>query len=341
MRPTHYTTSIDLLLGSEAVIGIGQTSNPDADLRFVSDLSSPNIKRIGDIVCLDYSEVEYTKNVFATRSENVNPFNVINWIGSIQLNPSSDTWNETRKTERTYDIEGNYNTTIQQLGVDSNTGLSPIDWNAWETTWTGTSTDNGPSLGRVQTGSNSTTTTTQVNRRGQPVTRGRRRATDTTTTVNDFIEFNNQTVTTTTNQSRQGIQFGVTERFDSTNLGDRVVSREILTTMRSRNIEIIAKRLKPSSRIYAFFNNVDMTSYVVPKLIEVSMSSGTFTTGETVVGTLGSKSIRFRLATQNHKYGQYNSPTETYENNPYLPENPLSNSYSPTTTLLNVDTASL
>ena len=341
LRPTHYTTSIDLLLGSEAVIGIGQTSNPDADLRFVSDLSSPNIKRIGDIVCLDYSEVEYTKNVFATRSENVNPFNVINWIGSIQLNPSSDTWNETRKTERTYDIEGNYNTTIQQLGVDSNTGLSPIDWNAWETTWTGTSTDNGPSLGRVQTGSNSTTTTTQVNRRGQPVTRGRRLATDTTTTVNDFIEFNNQTVTTTTNQSRQGIQFGVTERFDSTNLGDRVVSREILTTMRSRNIEIIAKRLKPSSRIYAFFNNVDMTSYVVPKLIEVSMSSGTFTTGETVVGTLGSKSIRFRLATQNHKYGPYNSPTETYENNPYLPENSLSNSYSPTTTLLNVDTASL
>lgn len=61
LRPTHYTTSIDLLLGSEAVIGIGQTSNPDADLRFVSDLGSPNIKRVGDIVCLNYSEVEYTK----------------------------------------------------------------------------------------------------------------------------------------------------------------------------------------------------------------------------------------------------------------------------------------
>jgi hypothetical protein len=334
LKPTHYTTSIDLLLGSEAVIGIGQTSNPDADLRFVSDLGSPNIKRVGDLVCLNYSEIEYTKNQFATRTENVNPFNVINWIGSIQLNPSSDTWNETRKTERTYDIEGSYGSTIQQLGVDSNTGLSPIDWNAWETTWTGTNISDGPSLGRIQTGSRINTTTDDPGG-------GRRLVTDTTATVDDFIEFNNQTVTTTTNQSRQGIQFGVTERFDSTNLGDRVVSREILTTMRSRNIEIIAKRLKPSSRIYAFFDNVDMTSYVVPKLIEVSMSSGTFTTGETVVGTLGSKSIRFRLATQNHKYGPYNSPTETYENNLYLPGNSLSSSYSPTTTLLNVDTASL
>jgi len=334
LKPTHYTTSIDLLLGSEAVIGIGQTSNPDADLRFVSDLGSPNIKRIGDVVCLNYSEVEYVKNQFATRSENVNPFNVINWIGSIQLNPSSDTWNETRRSERIDDIEGNYNTTIQQLGVDSNTGLSPIDWNAWETTWTGTNTFNGPSLGRLQTGSTSSTTTFDPGG-------GRRQVTDTTTTVSDFIEFKNQTVTTATKQSRQGIQFGVKERFDSKNLGDKIVSREIITTMRSRNIEIISKALKPSSRVYAFFDNVDMTSYVIPKLIEVSMSSGTFTAGETVVGSLGSKSIRFRLATQNHKYGPYNSPTETFSINPYLPENSLSSSYSSTTTILNVDTASL
>lgn len=334
LRPTHYTTSIDLLLGSEAVIGIGQTSNPDADLRFVSDLGSPNIKRVGDLVCLNYSEVEYTKNQFATRSENVNPFNVINWIGSIQLNPSSDTWNETRKTERTYDIEGSYNASMAITNADSNTGLSPIDWNAWETTWTGTNTSNGPSLGRLQTGSRSSTSTYDPGG-------GRRVVTDTTTTVNTFIQFNNQTVTTSTNQSRQGIQFGVTERFDSKNLGDKIVSREIITTMRSRNIEIIAKRLKPSSRVYAFFDNVDMTSYVIPKLIEVSMSSGTFTAGETVIGTSGSKSIRFRLATQNHKYGPYNSPTETFSINPYLPENSLSSSYSSTTTILNVDTASL
>ena len=335
LKPTHYTTSIDLLLGSEAVIGIGQTSNPDADLRFVTDLGSPNIKRIGNTVCLNYSEVEYVKNPFATSSENVNPFNVINWIGSIELNPSSDIWNETRKTERIDDIEGNYNTTTQQLGIDSNTGFSAIDWGVWETNWTGSDSSNGPSLGKIQTGS--TTTLTGTYDPGS----GRRLATDYYQTVDTFTEFKNQTVTTTTKQSRQGIQFRVTERFDSTDLGDKIVSREIITTMRSRNIEIIAKRLKPSSRVYAFFDNVDMTSYVIPKLIEVLMSSGTFTAGETVVGTLGSKSIRFRLATQNHKYGPYNSPTETFSINPYLPENSLSSSYSSTTTILNVDTASL
>ena len=333
LRPSHYTTSIDLLLGSEAVIGIGQTSNPDADLRFVSDLGSPNIRRNGDVVCLNYSEVEYAKNQFATRSENVNPFNVINWIGSIQLNPSSDTWIDTRRSERTYDIEGSYSASMVLANADSNTGLSPIDWGAWETTCTGTDVSSSSS-GPVFTGTNRSATT--IDPGG-----GRRLVTDVETTTRNFATTTTSTVTTTTNQTRQGIQIGVTERFDTTNLGDKIISREIITTMRSRNIEIIAKRLKPSSRIYAFFDNIDMTSYVVPKLIEVVMSSGTFTVGETVVGTLGSKSIRFRLAIQNHKYGPYNSPTESYDNNPYLPGNSLSSLYSPTTTLLNVDTASL
>jgi hypothetical protein len=333
LRPTPYTTSIDLLLGSEAVIGIGTTSNPNADLRFVSDLGSPNIKRVGNIVCLNYSEVEYTKNQFATRSENVNPFNVINWIGSIELNPSSDTWIDTRRSERTYDIEGSYRASLGLANADSNTGLSPIDWGAWETNWTGTSVSSSSS-GPVFTGSSTEFNTFDPGG-------GRREVTDFATTTNNFSTTTNTTVTTTTNQSRRGIQIGVTERFDSTNLGDKVISREIITTMRSRNIEIISRRLKPSSRVYAFFDNVDMTSYVVPKLIEVTMSSGTFSNGETVVGTLGSKTIRFRLANQNHKYGPYNSPTETFVTNTYLPENSLSNSYSSTTTIINVDTASL
>jgi hypothetical protein len=70
---------------------------------------------------------------------------------------------------------------------------------------------------------------------------GRRLVTDVSVTQNNFETTTETTVTTTTNQSRQGIQFGVTERFDTTNLGDKIISREIITTMRSRNIEIISK----------------------------------------------------------------------------------------------------
>ena len=342
LKPQPYTTSIDLLLGSESIIGIGNVSDPNADLRFVNDLGSPNITRVGDVVCLKYTDVEYVKNKYATRFVNVNPFNVVNWIGTIELNPSSDTWIETRKTEKTADIEGSYNSAIQQLSVDTNTGLSPIDWGSWETTWTGIQQSQGPTVFSSQTGTSllsessfqSGGFTNDGQNFGIPITTAQ-------TFQDSFINFSNQTSITTRNQTRNGIQFGVSERFNTTNLGDKVVSREILTYMRSRNIEMIARRLKPNSQFYAFFDNIDITNYVIPKLLEVSMSSGTFINGETITGVLGSKTIKFRLSTQNHKYGPYNNPSEVYVSNPYDTTSIISSSYSSTTNLLNVDTASL
>jgi len=336
LRPQHYTTSVDLILGSEAVIGIGTTSNPNIDLRFANDLGTKNVKRINDLVLLDYTDVVYTENKFATRVENVNPFNTPSWIGTIELNPSTDTWIETRRTERVDDIEGNYSSTIQQLGVDTNTGLSPINWNAWETNWTGTSVVEGPVITQIQNPTTLVSTSSIDDFFGRTTTQVFQ---DSTT------QFRNNTFTTTTEQSRQGIQFGVSERFDTTNLGDRVVSRAIITLMRSRNIEVIARRLKPTTRFYAFFDNLDMTNFFIPKLLEVKMTSGTFIKGETVIGfipgTGSNRSITFRLAQQNHKYGLYDQPLEVFKENPYNPSSALSSAYSSTTTILNVDTASL
>ena len=100
-----------------------------------------------------------------------------------------------------------------------------------------------------------------------------------------------------------------------------------------------------NTRLYAFFDNIDMNAFIVPKLIEIEMVSGTFAVGETVRGNgvnSTNKSIRFRLAQQNHKYGPYNSPSaEFYKNNPYNVANSISSSYSSITSILNVDITSL
>ena len=342
LRPQHYTTSLDMLLGSEAIVGAATSASPAADYRFVTDLGDANVKRIGDVVCLDYSDTVYLENKFATRIENVNPFAVVNWIGQIELNPSTDTWIETRRSSATYDIEGSFNGFMGMTGADSNTGLSPIDWGSWETTWTGSSTSTGPS---VFSDTRTTMTGTTVTR-GQYGEGGKHGVPITTTTHfrDDTWNFREQTTTTTTNQTRQGIQFRVGERFDTTSLGDKVVSTEVVATMRSRNIEFVCRRLKPNTRLYPFFDNIDMQKYVVPKLIEIEMVSGTFGPGEVVEGSrpnTNNDAIRFRLANQNHKYGPYNSPTQTYKENPYSPASTISSAYSSTATLLNVDTASL
>tara|TARA_Y200000002_G_scaffold137691_1_gene113514 strand:- start:215 stop:3415 length:3201 start_codon:yes stop_codon:yes gene_type:complete len=87
-----------------------------------------------------------------------------------------------------------------------------------------------------------------------------------------------------------------------------------------------------------------MARFVVPKLVEVTMVSGTFGAGEIVEGSRpnsNNDAIRFRLANQDHKYGPYNAPTQTYKQNPYEPSSSIAPTYSSTTTVLNVDTAAL
>lgn len=315
LRPLHYTTALDLIPGSSSVIGLDGNATQTTDLRYALDLGNSNVKRVGDIICLNYDEVEYIKNPFATRVENVNPFNVINWIGTIEINPSSDDWVETRRlTDRLAGtIEGDYLNAIRRLNIDTNSGLSPIEWGSWETIWTGINVT-------------------------RDVSRRKRKETTTTTT------------TTTSGQTRTGTQNQVSERFDTISLGDKVVSTSVINLMRSRNIEIISRRLKPKTRFYAFFDGVNVTDYIVPKLIEVTMNSGTFIEGETVSGVLGSKQIRFKLAKQNHKYGPVeisasnlppNYQVENYKNNIYNTEDTLPSIYSATSSVLNVDTASL
>ena len=336
LRPTHYTTAVDLLLGSEAVIGASGSSDPSADLRFVKDLGTPNTIKKGDVICLNYEDVVYFSNKFATRSENVNPFHVVNWIGAIELNPATDTWIETRKSRRTVDQEGNFNTMIGMTGADSNTGISPVEWGSWDTTWRGTQVT-GRSSRNVRIGSRVIRRT-----RTRGPRRGRRRLETRTTTRRDrFIQFTNTTTLTTRRQQRTGTSFRVTERFDSTNLGDRVVSTEVVHTMRSRNIEFIARRMKPNGRVYPFFDSVDMSKYVIPKLIEIEMVSGTFQVGEVLIGNSGAASIRVRVAKADHKYGPYNAPSQTYKQNPYKTGEILPQSYSTTSTVLNIDTAGL
>jgi len=101
LRPLHYTTSLDLQLGSEAISGVGQTFNPNIDQSYVTDLGSPNIRKTGDLLTLDYNEVLYFEQIYATKTESVTPFLVRYWTGFITLNPPTDSWIDERAVTTT------------------------------------------------------------------------------------------------------------------------------------------------------------------------------------------------------------------------------------------------
>ena len=63
------------------------------------ELLDPNCKKTGDFITLDYEEVDWIENPQATGVENVNPFNVVVFMGGIILDPPSDNWVRTIYTE--------------------------------------------------------------------------------------------------------------------------------------------------------------------------------------------------------------------------------------------------
>jgi len=66
-----------------------------ADLSQNLKLLDPNIQKTGDLLTLKYSEVDWLEQPHATNAENVNPFNVIVFVGGVTLDPQADNWTRT------------------------------------------------------------------------------------------------------------------------------------------------------------------------------------------------------------------------------------------------------
>ena len=324
-RPSHYTNAVDLMFGP--VVNTDDT----ADLDF-TPVEGINIRRQNDIITLDYSEVEWFVQQFGTRWEAVTPFIVAYWNGTLELTPSTDTWVDTvRLQPRIINREGNFNETVANLaattGFNPQAGFAQNIWNSWQVLWTGRETrDRNVQTERFDTreGTRERTWERRVARREIVERQGRRRT---------------------------GSRVVVSETFANEVISSRVVDRGLVPFVRSRNVEFDARSMKPNTRVYGFFDGVDITSSCVPKLLEINMTSGTFTVGETVTGVIQgtglgpdnrntNASITFRVANTNHKYGPYDAPTETYSESPYN-NLTLPASYSSTSTVLNIDTFSL
>ena len=325
LRPKHYTNSVDLIVGPVTNV------DPSEDLEF-SVIDGINTRKTGDIITLDYAEIEWLKQSFATRSENVTPFIISFWQGSIEITPASDSWMDTvRINAKSSNTEGNYSEILslasRTIDMDSQIGFAPVLWDSWETIWVGKDIIETPKYSSMISGSEwgRSVYDTQVS----------------TIVRNQVKEVVPQKIGTTI----------VSDQFDKSSIGDKVVNKDLISYMRSRNVQFVAKKLKPLTRLYAFFDGVNVSKYCTPKLLEISMISGVFSVGETVVGTVRNTglgpnieqttpSITFRVAQSNHKDGPYNSATSTYPFNPYTSQI-LQGNYSSTSTILNVDTFSL
>ena len=200
--------------------------------------------------------VAIVEQPLATRIENVNPFAVVTYIGSMTINPASDDWFDTNYIPDVVNhIEGNYLSTKNKL--------EGTKWNDWQISWTGA---------KVTTGSSSSSTTKTTTSRGNRVENGSHDYRYDTTT---------KTTTTTTRttyaqqqgQTRTGIKTVVTATTDYEVVGDRIVSTTSIPYMRSRWLLVRAKNLKPFATYTPKFDGVDVDYWCVPAA-EVQLEPG-------------------------------------------------------------------
>jgi hypothetical protein len=199
-----------------------------------SDRTSASYRKTGDLLTLPYSEISIIDQPFASKTLNVNPFNIFSWIGSIELTPATDEWKETERTpELVINNIGAFDTMVQGGGnietEFNSTGRVEIGtvWNEWANSWSGTN----------QTTSSSTA--------GNTVT------TATTTTTN-------------TGQTRQGIRNAIIPQTVRNSIGDRIVNVAFVPFVRSRTISFAATQMKPNTRVFPYFDNIDVSAYVTP-----------------------------------------------------------------------------
>ena len=106
LRPKHYTNSVDLIFGPV----VDPDTNDDPNF---AAIEGNNVRKANDVVTLDYSEVEFIKQSFATRSESVTPFLISFWNGTLELTPATDNWVDTTRLEaKIIETEGNYAETV-------------------------------------------------------------------------------------------------------------------------------------------------------------------------------------------------------------------------------------
>ena len=196
----------------------------------------------GPLLTLSGTTTTFLSQNLASKSVNINPFNVINYIGSVKLDPPSDVWtSDTRIEAQNIDLTGG------DAARDAWSSIQSTSWGSWQTTWTGVDS-------KAISAAKSTTTTSGVTAAERAATGKKKK--DTTTTTQDFLE------TTTTNETRSGILSQIVPQQLTKSLGDRVVDVTIVQFMRNINILAVGTGFKPSTTLYTFFDNTNVDKYV-------------------------------------------------------------------------------
>ena len=232
LRPAFHQNNINLIESDSALAN--STAMTDA-IR-----TTNGYQKTGDLITLPYTEVTFLEQPYASTTVNLNPYDTIDYIGNIVLSPDNDEWMDTEtQPEMTVNIPSVFDT-ISSLagGTAASLNLGTL-WNNLNDTWTGVR----------GTGQQVTSSTNRFWHGNALVQRS--------TTSADITE--------RVDRTRTGVRTSlIPGGVQTTSLGNRVISVAFATFIRAKDITFTASAMKPLTRIFPFFDGIDISTYVTP-----------------------------------------------------------------------------
>ena len=197
------------------------------------------------------------------------------FLAQLTLSPDTDFWTDTIQAPDLVINEDNTNDNIA-VGTASWT----TDWGNWETMWSGTTSRDVGDVRIMIEGK------TPLGGEGGPAG-----------VIVGASEYQTRITSTTEKQTRSGIASMVVPSTTTRKAGSSVVNTDAIPFMRSRIVNVTGRGFKPNTRLYAFFDGVDVTSFITPA---TSSFTGTAAEGSNLVSDAnGDVYCRFRVPNDN------------------------------------------
>lgn len=210
------------------------------------------------MIMLNYTSVEFLNQSLATKAINVNPFNVVNYTGSMNIDPGSDDWIDVNTLPAAQlDLRSVNDGVTDGVEVDFGT-----IWNNWQTTW----------MGNIK----------QYKKKSGGFLRK----------IANAVGLGKGTAWTSVDlkEQRTGYQNFLQSETITRNIGERVVDVSLLPYMRAKTLTVTVKGLRPGVRVYPFFDGVDVSAYITPNPLipnsrgeltaTFNLPAGTFKSGQ-------------------------------------------------------------
>jgi hypothetical protein len=198
----------------------------------------------------------------ASHAESVNPFNIFVFNGLLDIVPWNDTWYETqRRPDIIINDTSQYDALVSKA---ESSGVLGTVYKSWSINWAGervTGTQRFEADRRSGDGGAALDAQFGL---GPAAGGWAHRIVDTQTFANNGTK-------TYSGGTNTFIKANVTDKV----IDDRVVSTELIPYMRARKVLFRGDSFKPETRMYAFFDGINVDSYITPAKIMVFLPYGT------------------------------------------------------------------